>query len=515
MAYVLTSLSGNLISAASAGYAPTNSADVSAIASAYAADKQDASAMSAYALSSDVSGVIDTVSSNSASWGGGGGGGVDSATVSAIASSYAESAVSSVSGDYYSTSNPSGFIDSAFVDSALTDFATIVNNNFYRSNNPSSFVTSGDLDSALNDFATIVNRYFYPTSNPSGFIDSAYVDSAVSGKADSSALSSYALSSDVSGVIDTVSSNSASWAGGGVTGNYLTSKVGSGRATFTTAFQDGLDKRPALCINGERGVDTAVYPRMLITDWNRSTGDTHSGSLLANAFEFYTCPTSARGEVDPSGVLLARLDDNKVEFYFDSSVTSKNRSAQYGRGGILLGVSGASGYSIQIVNSEYGAPYIVLDDHSGVTGRIDPSSMNYWNGKLNESATADFYSTSNPSAFIDSAYVDSAVSSKQDTLTFAYNEDSAISSINGSALAGQGGGGSQVQSDWIESSTAEPSYIQNKPAVFGLLAGAGVKITESASAITIATEIPTYDTTTDVGKVLQVTVNGLAWVSLS
>ena len=35
MAYVLSSVSGNLISAASAGYAPTNSGDVSAIASAY------------------------------------------------------------------------------------------------------------------------------------------------------------------------------------------------------------------------------------------------------------------------------------------------------------------------------------------------------------------------------------------------------------------------------------------------------------------------------------------------
>lgn len=48
--------------------------------------------LSSYALSADVSSTIDTVSSNSASWGGGG---VDSATVSAIASSYAESAVSS------------------------------------------------------------------------------------------------------------------------------------------------------------------------------------------------------------------------------------------------------------------------------------------------------------------------------------------------------------------------------------------------------------------------------------
>ena len=35
MAKVLSSISGNLISAASAGYAPTNGADVSAIASAY------------------------------------------------------------------------------------------------------------------------------------------------------------------------------------------------------------------------------------------------------------------------------------------------------------------------------------------------------------------------------------------------------------------------------------------------------------------------------------------------
>lgn len=91
MAFVLSSISGNLISAASAGFAPTNGADVSAIASAYAADKQDASAMSAYALSSDVSSVIDTVSANSASWAGGG---VDSATVSAIASAYVESGVS-------------------------------------------------------------------------------------------------------------------------------------------------------------------------------------------------------------------------------------------------------------------------------------------------------------------------------------------------------------------------------------------------------------------------------------
>jgi hypothetical protein len=51
----------------------------------------------------------------------------------------------------------------------------------------------------------------------------------------------------------------------------------------------------------------------------------------------------------------------------------------------------------------------------------------------------------------------------------------------------------------------------------GMVAGSNVTITEGPSSITIAddAQIPSYDTTTDVGKVLQVTANGLAWVSLS
>lgn len=93
---------------------------------------------------------------------GGGAAGVDSATCSAIASAYAESAVSAASSNYYTTANESGFITG--VD--LTNYAT-----------------------------------------------TAYVDSSVSGKADSSALTSYALSADVSGTVDLVSSQSANWGG--------------------------------------------------------------------------------------------------------------------------------------------------------------------------------------------------------------------------------------------------------------------------------------------------------------
>ena len=79
----------------------------------------------------------------------------------------------------------------------------------------------------------------------------------------------------------------------------------------------------------------------------------------------------------------------------------------------------------------------------------------------------------------------------------------------------ESGGGAQA--DWTESDSADPSYIQNKPVVMGMVAGNNVTITEGPSSITISADaqIPSYDTTTDVGKVLQVTANGLAWVSLS
>lgn len=133
----------------------------------------------------------------------------DGATVSAIASAYADSAASSkldstATGDFYSTSNPSGFI--AGVD--LSDYATTT----YVDSS-----VSGKLDSTAFNSGD-----FYSTSNPSGFISgvnldgyatTSYVESSVSSKADSSALSSYALSADVSGTVDIVSSQSANWGG--------------------------------------------------------------------------------------------------------------------------------------------------------------------------------------------------------------------------------------------------------------------------------------------------------------
>ena len=74
-------------------------------------------------------------------------------------------------------------------------------------------------------------------------IASGYAESAVSSKADSSSLSSYALSADVSGCIDTVSANSATW-GGGATGDYVETSatevaIGYSNSATDTAFAQG------------------------------------------------------------------------------------------------------------------------------------------------------------------------------------------------------------------------------------------------------------------------------------
>ena len=108
MAKVLTGISGNLISAASAAFAPTNSADVSAIASAYQVVSATATQLyagSAYVtsvnsapLSASRAGNAANASLANSAWYDGTGRLIsalpDSAVVSAIASAYAESAAS-------------------------------------------------------------------------------------------------------------------------------------------------------------------------------------------------------------------------------------------------------------------------------------------------------------------------------------------------------------------------------------------------------------------------------------
>lgn len=221
MAYVLSSISGNLISAASAGYAPTNSGDVSAIASSYQvvsatgtelyngtyyltsvndnqlSAKYAVSASSAtaafYARYDRQGGVVRYLSSLPGS-----------AEVSAIASAYAESAASSK-------------LDSS------------ASSSFYPADNPSGFISSVDLS----DYAT-----------------TAYVDSSISGFAYDSAVSGWTAKQDALtfgyDTADKISSiNGSSLAGEGGGGGLVTA-IGTSESGITSLNNSGLVDTAAL-----------------------------------------------------------------------------------------------------------------------------------------------------------------------------------------------------------------------------------------------------------------------------
>ena len=68
----------------------------------------------------------------------------------------------------------------------------------------------------------------------------------------------------------------------------------------------------------------------------------------------------------------------------------------------------------------------------------------------------------------------------------------------------------QVQSDWAESDTTDPSYIANKPTEKNLVAGTNITITEAGNNVTVATTVNGVPgvTSTDTGKYLKADYNG-------
>lgn len=212
MTQIVSSISGIVIYAPSAAYAPTNSGDVSGIASSY--QVVSATGTQLYAGTAYLTGVNSTPISaeragqaanasmaNSAYYDGTGrliSALPDSAAVSAIASSY--QVVSSTS-------------SASFWANELGDMTTGISG----INNSSIYAPDAGMAlSAMTARYDTNGRALYDMTTEADVsaIASAYAESAVSGKVDSSSMSSYALSADVSGVIDTVSANSATWGGG-------------------------------------------------------------------------------------------------------------------------------------------------------------------------------------------------------------------------------------------------------------------------------------------------------------
>ena len=500
MSFVLSSISGNLISAASAGFAPTNSADVSAIASAY--QVVSATATQLYAGTSYLTGVNEAPISaaragnaanaslaTSAYYDGTGrliSSLPDSAAVSSIASSYAEAAASGKldttafnSGDFYSTANPSGFITgvdlsdyatTAYVDSSVSSkldaSAEVVTSVGETSVEGFTYVKSINehlLRAQAANFATVASSDVDGNDITATYATTAYVDSSVSSKLDASAFNSsdFYSTSNPSGFITSAPFDSATCSA--IASAYAESAVSSVSGNYYP-----MNGNPSGFITG---VDLSNYAT---TGYVDSSVSSKLDSTAFNSGDFYS--TS-----NPSGFITGvDLSEYATTGYVNSSVSSKLDTTAFNSSDFYT-TANESGFITGVDLSNYATTGYV---DSSVSSKLDSTAFN----------SGDFYSTSNPSGFLTgvdlspyqttadmSSYIPTSMSSDFQQVTgmssyvpyssIGYNTASAISGINGSALAGttySAGTGIDITDDVISVETpvdivAGPGIVVDNP----------------------------------------------------
>lgn len=435
---VLTSLSGLQISAASASFAPTNSADVSAIASAY--QVVTATAMQKYAGTAFVTSVNDNPLSasragqaanaslaNSAYYDGTGrliSALPDSAAVSAIASSYAESAasgkqdsltfaynadsaISSINGSALAggeqvvsstgtnTSGPITYIDkindltiSAKVTYSARSAMYASVDGYGRS--ISACITSVSANSAAWDAKLDSSAFnsadFYSTSNPSSFITG--VD--LSPYQTTAGMSGYiptSMSSDfqqVTGMSSYVSYSSIGYN----TASAISGINGSALAGTTYSAGTGIDITDDV-ISVEAPVDIVAGPGIVI--------DNPDGNTLRVSQQYPTDETVLFEDLTTDGTVVASVVLSETSTNFEeieitvgwkggsTSVSAPGRiifkckpdGRYYGFGGLVgcdnsshfvLGGIGTSGTTLALKN--------VIDLYSVNLSSITPQSFN-------------------------------------------------------------------------------------------------------------------------------------------
>lgn len=347
--------------------------------------------------------------------------------------------------------------------------------NFYTTANESGYAVSSDVASALSLKAdSSALTAYQPVSGmtayqPTG--DYAY-SSAVSSKLEESAFTGYSagiagelsgISGELSGKADS-SSLTAYQEVSGMTAYALSSDVDSALSgkLDATASSQFITALPAdMATTGD--IEAAVSGKL------DSSASSTWYPMDGNPSGFLTEHQELSGYVEKSAISAESATWNGVTAKLDATASSQFITAlpadMATTGDIEAAVSGKLDNSAS--STWYpmdGNPSGFLTSHqslagyateayvdSSVSGKADSSALTAYqptgdyaynsavSSKLDASASSEFYGTGNISGFVDSAYVDSAVSGKQDTLTFDWDADSAISSINGSALAGNGG----------------------------------------------------------------------------
>lgn len=351
-------------------------------------------------------------------------GNLNSAQVSAIASSYAESAVSSLSGS----------ISSKLDASASAMFQP--SGNYYSATNPSGFITTADMSGYANESALSSKLDASASSMFQISGDYAY-NSSVSSKLDVTASSlfapsgDYAYNSALSSYIPESASGQFAPSGNYADASSVSSKVDQ------SAFDD--------CCSAMSAAVSAKLDASASSDFVFNSSFSSYSSDVSNSITSISSVVSSKADSSAlsSYQPVSAMSSYATESYVDSALSSK------------LDVTASS----QFLTSLPDDLAYTSDVASAVSGKMDKSeSSSFYPMDSNPSG----YLTAHQSlaGYATEQYVDSAVSSKLDASAYdsawfqpessmsswiPYSaldySGTAISGIGGSSLAGMGGGG--------------------------------------------------------------------------
>lgn len=535
MAKVLSSISGNLISAASAGYAPTNGTDVSAIASAYAesaaSGKQDSGSylsstdasafypstanpsgylttlpsdlvysadLSSYAYESSNSGKLDTsaiecdtASAITAIGGSSVGGGVVTATSSAIyydtTTSASATGVSGINGSAIIASRIRGPL--AQSGTAYSIWTSYWNSKFNRADMGICVIGSQgsgtfkeneiQLHSGTAGSITLNVGYnkaqVIATSTDGGMFSAGYsgstaqanylaFNSANKAQIGVGAHSASALFSGEKSFIRLCDSSS--------TGTIYASSISSWDAKLDSSAIECTTASAITAIGGSSiggGVDSATVSA-IASSYAESAASGKLDATASSQFVTSTANLATTAYVDSS--VSSKLDTTAFSDVSSNFLTSETVTATAGDGTSVSSINEmplldtsvsatcsaiASAYAESAVSAVSGNYYGTGNPSGFITGvdltpyqlTADMSAYAYESSnsaKLDATASSQFLTSTAGlvgTGDITSFAYESSVSgwtAKQDALTFGYNASNQISAIDGSALAGGGGG---------------------------------------------------------------------------
>lgn len=412
----VSSLFGLPISAASAAYAPTNSAEVSAVASAFSTSKLDASASSQFltSLPADV---------------------VYSADITAFAyESSLSSKLDATASSQFLTAVPDGYATTAYVESSVSgkldstassQFITAIPDDVVRSDELTAYAHESSLSSKLD--ASASSQFI--TALPEDYVTTAYVESSISGKLDATASSQFltAIPADYA-TTAYVDSSVSSKLDATASSQFLTSTAGLVGTADLSAY--------AYESSNSAKLDTSAFSTVSSNFLTSIPSDYATTAYVDSSISGFAYESAVSGWTAKQDALTFEYDDS-------NNISSIDGFALAGVASLPIsgyddpdqGLSLASARYCVSEMSLYHSSYIGDLEHSAANGiAIYPNRISMQNDTDGVVTDVDIYMSS--VNLWDSAA--SSVSSKQDTLTFGYDGSNNISSIDGSALAGGG-----------------------------------------------------------------------------